>query len=153
MRAMTGRATTRPVTTLDCAILGDLFGSEEVRRAFDSHALVQGWLDVEAALARAEAEVGVVPEAAAERIEREARVELLDLDLLRSGVESSQHPLVPLIRALAERCGEEAGAWVHWGATTQDVIDTGLVLQVRAALASIRRDLGRAIAAAAARAA
>ena len=139
----------RPVTTLDCAVLGDLFGSEEVRRAFDSSALVQAWLDVERALARAEVEVGVIPAAAADRIEREAVADLYDLDELRAGIAASQHPLVPLVRTLAERCGE-AGGFVHWGATTQDVIDTGLVLQVRVALESIRRDLRRSTAAAAA---
>jgi 3-carboxy-cis,cis-muconate cycloisomerase len=139
----------RPVTTLDCAVLGDLFGSGEVRRAFDSSALVQAWLDVERALARAEAEVGVVPAAAADRIEGEAVADLYDLDALRAGIAASQHPLVPLVRALAERCGE-AGGFVHWGATTQDVMDTGLVLQVRAALESIRRDLRRSTTAAAA---
>jgi hypothetical protein len=58
----------RPVTTLDCAVLADLFGRRELREAFDSSALVQAWLDVEQALARAEAEVGVVPAAAADRI-------------------------------------------------------------------------------------
>jgi 3-carboxy-cis,cis-muconate cycloisomerase len=137
-------------TALDCVVLGDLFSTEEVRSLFDSAALVQGWLDVEAALARAEAAVGVVPAAAAERITAEARVEHFDLDRIGAEVVASQHPLVPLVRMLAERCGEEAGAWVHWGATTQDVVDTGLVLQVRAALDPIRRDVARATAAAAA---
>jgi adenylosuccinate lyase/3-carboxy-cis,cis-muconate cycloisomerase len=138
----------RPVTTLDCAVLGDLFGSEEVRRAFDSSALVQAWLDVERALARAEAEVGVIPAEAAERIEREADADHFDLGELRAGIGASQHPLVPLVRALAARCGE-MGGFVHWGATTQDVMDTGLVLQVRAALGPIRRDLRRSTSAAA----
>ena len=116
---------------------------------FDSSALVQAWLDVEQTLARAEAEVGVIPVAAADRIEREARADLYDLDELRTGVTETQHPLVPLVRALAERCGD-AGGFVHWGATTQDVLDTGLILQVRAALGPIRRDLRRSTIAAAA---
>jgi adenylosuccinate lyase/3-carboxy-cis,cis-muconate cycloisomerase len=135
-------------TTLDCELLRDLWGSAEVRAMFDSRALVQSWLDVEQALAQAEATVGLVPEAAAQRIAREARAELYDLDALREGIDESQHPLVPLIRALSERCGEHGG-WVHWGATTQDVIDTALVLQARAALAPIERDLALAVAAAA----
>ncbi len=69
--------------------------------------------------------------------------------MLRDGVAATKHPLVPLIRALADRCGD-AGAWVHWGATTQDVVDTGLVLQARAALVPIARDLERTALAAAA---
>jgi adenylosuccinate lyase len=120
-------------TTLDCELLRDVFGSGEMRRMFDTRAMVQGWLDAEAALARALADVGVIPAPAAERILREAHVDLFDLDALRAGIAESQHPLVPLVRALAARCGEH-GAYVHWGATTQDIIDTGMVLQVRAAL-------------------
>lgn len=135
-------------TTLDCEVLRDLYGSEELRQAFDSRALIQAWLDVERALAEAEAEVGIIPSAAAARIGREADASLYDLTALRSGIAESQHPLVPLIRALVERCGED-GRFVHWGATTQDVIDTGLVLQTRAALDPIKRDLDRTLAAAA----
>jgi 3-carboxy-cis,cis-muconate cycloisomerase len=134
-------------TTLDCEVLRDLYGSAEVRAVFESRALVQSWLDVERALAEAEAEAGVVPTAAAERIAREADARLYDLDALRDGIARSQHPLIPLLRALAARCGEHGG-WVHWGATTQDVIDTGLVLQLRSALAPIVRDLERATVAA-----
>ncbi len=130
-------------TTLDCELLRDLFGSAEVREAFDSRALLQGWLDAERALAEAEAEVGVVPRASAERIAQECDASLYEMATLREGIAETQHPLVPLVRALSERCGE-AGAWVHWGATTQDVTDTGAVLQVRRALGPIKRDLGRA---------
>jgi adenylosuccinate lyase/3-carboxy-cis,cis-muconate cycloisomerase len=136
-------------TTLDCEVLRDLFGSEEVRRVFDSRALVQGWLDAECALAEAQAEVGVIPEAAAATIKLEADASRYDLDALRAGIAESQHPLVPLIRALVDRCGED-GKYVHWGATTQDIIDTGLVLQVRRALNPIGQDLRRARASAAA---
>jgi 3-carboxy-cis,cis-muconate cycloisomerase len=120
-------------TTLDCELFRDVFGSSEMRRRFDTKAMVQGWLDAEAALAAAEAEVGVIPTPAAERILREANADLFDLDQLRAGIADSQHPLVPVIRALVDRCGEH-GSWVHWGATTQDIMDTGMVLQVRAAL-------------------
>lgn len=136
-------------TTLDCALLRDLYGTPELRAIFATTALVQSWLDVEAALAAAAAEVGIVPPEAAERIARECDALLYDVDGLRAGVAATKHPLVPLIRALSERCGE-AGGWVHWGATTQDVVDTGLVLQARAALVPIDRDLERAAIAAAA---
>jgi len=127
-------------TTLDCELLRDLFGSAEVREAFDSRALLQGWLDAERALAEGEAEAGVIPGAAALRIARECDASLYDLAALREGIAETQHPLVPLVRALSERCGEEGG-WVHWGATTQDIIDTGMVLQVRTAHEILRRDL------------
>jgi 3-carboxy-cis,cis-muconate cycloisomerase len=135
-------------TTLDSELLRDVYGTEEVRAAFDARALLQAWLDAEAALAEAEAEAGVVPQEAASRIRAEAHAELYDLDSLRREVAAANHPLVPAIRALRKRCGEH-GAWVHWGATTQDIVDTGLVLQVRAALGPLSRDLDRATRAAA----
>ena len=120
-------------TTLDCELFRDVFGSSDMRRAFDTLAMVQGWLDAEAALAQAQADVGVIPSTAAQRIAEEARAERYNLAELRAGIAESRHPLVPLIRALVERCGEH-GAYVHWGATTQDIMDTGMVLQVQAAL-------------------
>jgi 3-carboxy-cis,cis-muconate cycloisomerase len=128
---------------LGCTVLRDLFGTPELRAVLDSAALVQGWLDAEVALARAEADVGVIPESAAARIAAEGHVWLFDLDALREGVADSQHPLVPLIRALVARCGADGG-YVHWGATTQDITDTGMMLQVRAAMALIRDDLADA---------
>jgi 3-carboxy-cis,cis-muconate cycloisomerase len=132
-------------TTLDCGLLGNLFGTEETRAHFDTTALIQAWLDAEAALAEAEAMVGEIPRSAAERIKKEAQAELYDVASLSRGVADSAHPLVPLIRNLAERCDTEGG-WVHWGATTQDIMDTGQVLQLRRALPAIERDVDLAIA-------
>jgi 3-carboxy-cis,cis-muconate cycloisomerase len=133
---------------LTCEVLRDLFGTEATRSAFSTRALVQGWLDAERALAEAEAECGVIPAAAAERIAAEADARRFDFATLRTGIADSQHPLVPLVRELAERCGEHGG-WVHWGATTQDVLDTGMVLQLREGLAPVERDLAAAAQAAA----
>jgi 3-carboxy-cis,cis-muconate cycloisomerase len=120
-------------TTLDCELFRDLFGSARMRGEFDTRSMVQAWLRAEAALAAAQADVGVIPREAAERIASEARVERYDMAELRRGIESTQHPLVPVIRALTDRCREH-GAYVHWGATTQDIMDTGMVLQIRDAL-------------------
>jgi 3-carboxy-cis,cis-muconate cycloisomerase len=66
---------------------------------------------------------------------------LFDLEAIRQGVVETGHPLITLVRELGGLCDGEAGRYVHWGATTQDVTDTGLVLQVKSALAAIRRDL------------
>lgn len=134
-------------TGLDCVLTRDLFGTPAMRAVFSTRGLLQAWLDAEAALARAEARLGVIPAAAAERIVAEARAERFDLEALREGIAASQHPLVPVVRELASRCGEHGG-YVHWGATTQDVMDTGVVLQVREALPLLDGDLARALAAA-----
>jgi adenylosuccinate lyase/3-carboxy-cis,cis-muconate cycloisomerase len=130
-------------------LFADLFGTDAARSAFDDEALVRGWLDAERALALAQAEVGVIPAAAADLIAAEAASAAFDTTALRAGIAESQHPLVPFVRALTERCGA-AGAYVHWGATTQDITDTGMVLQLRAALRPVEDDLGRATRAAAA---
>jgi adenylosuccinate lyase len=131
-------------TTLDDTLLRDLFGTPAMRAVFDSTQLVQRWLDAEAALALALADCGVIPAEAAAVIADACQAERYDLDSLREGIADSQHPLVPLIRALV-REARDAGAWVHWGATTQDIIDTGLVLQLRDALALLDGDLVRAL--------
>jgi 3-carboxy-cis,cis-muconate cycloisomerase len=126
-------------------LLRDIFGTERMRAVFDSRALLQSWLDVEAALAEAESEIGLIPEAAAAEIRAAARAEHFDLDDLRAGIERSQHPLVPVVEELSAAAGE-SGTYVHWGATTQDVMDTAVVLQVRAGLHLVEDELGRLVA-------
>jgi 3-carboxy-cis,cis-muconate cycloisomerase len=104
-----------------------------IRALFAESARWQSWLDVEAALAAAEAELGVIPADAAAAIRRAARLELLDRAAIRAGLERTGHALVPLIWELDRACGGEAGGFVHWGATTQNITQTGLILQLRAA--------------------
>jgi 3-carboxy-cis,cis-muconate cycloisomerase len=116
---------------MDGVVFRDLFGTEEMLRVFDDRALLQSWLDAEAALARAEARCGVIPTEAADEIGRAARADLLDPDEIRRAIQTANHPLVPLVRALSALCGSDAGEYVHWGATTQDIMDTGAVLQLR----------------------
>ena len=127
-------------TTLDCTLLGDFFGTPAMRSVFDSRALLQSWLDAEAALAEAEAECGLIPADAAVRIRDVARAESYDLEELRAGIIATQHPLVPLVRALTA-AARESGRFVHYGATTQDIMDTGCILQVRDGLALLIEDL------------
>ena len=126
-----------PVNVIDSVLFGGLFGSARMRVLFEERALLQRWLDYEAALARAQASLGLVPVEAADEITRQARAEHLDLEAIREGIDRTVHPLVPLIWQLAGRCEGDAGRWVHWGATTQDVMDTATILQLRDALALI----------------
>lgn len=109
-----------------------------MRAIFNDRSLMQAWLDVEGALARGQARLGIIPADAAGTISRYARIEEIDFASVAQGAASTAHPLVPLIRALTERCGP-AGAYVHLGATTQDVMDTGFVLRSRDALALVER--------------
>jgi len=122
------------VHVTDSIFFKDLYGTPEMRAVFDDLNLLQKWLDYEAALARAEASLGLVPPEAATEITRKARAELMDTDAIKRGVDETVHPLVALIWQLSERCENEAGRYVHWGATTQDVMDTALILQIKEAL-------------------
>lgn len=113
-----------------------------IRALFTEGSRWQAWLDVEAALALAEAEVGVIPQAAAAVIAERARLELLDQEAIRDGLERTGHALVPLIWEMDRVCGPEAGGYVHWGATTQNITQTGLLLLVRRAHRTFLRQLG-----------
>ncbi len=97
---------------------------------FSETARWQSWLDVEAELALAQAELGMIPGWAAERIAAFARLERIDTDRLRAETATTMAPVAALARVLAAAAGE-AGAYVHWGATTQNVIDTGRLLVLR----------------------
>jgi adenylosuccinate lyase len=125
---------------IDSRALGSLFAAPAMREVFTDRAMIQSWLDAEVGLVRAQADLGLVPAAAAERVAATASADDWDLDALAAEIERTAHPLVPVVRVLAERCGD-AGAWVHYGATTQDITDTGLVLQARAGLALVERSL------------
>jgi 3-carboxy-cis,cis-muconate cycloisomerase len=118
-----------------------------IRALFTEAARLQSWLDVEAALAEAEAELGVIPQAAAAEISRKARLELLSMDAIRAGLQRTGHQLVPLVWELSRICEGDAGGSVHWGATTPNITQTGQLIRVRRAHAIILRLLGSALAA------
>ena len=98
---------------------------------FDEKSVFQSYLDVEAALARAQAALGVIPQWAADTISEKSNLELLNLENVYSGLEKTGHPLVPLIWELDRVCGPQAGGYIHWGATTQNITQTGKLLLVK----------------------
>ncbi len=123
-----------PAHVIDSIFFKDLFGTPAMRQVFDDHTLLQKWLDYEAALARAQAKLGMFPQAAADEITAQAQAALMDTDAIKQGIDKTVHPLVSLIWQLSHRCAGDAGRYVHWGATTQDVMDTAIILQIRDAL-------------------
>lgn len=130
---------------LSSTLFGDMFGTAAMRAAFGELALIARCAEVEAALARAQARLGIVPEEAASAIAAAvssvaADPASLDLARLKRETETVGYPILPLVRQLAERAGA-AGRWLHWGATTQDIMDTAAVLQIRDGLALIETDL------------
>ena len=129
-----------PINPSDGPILGVLYGSDAMRATFDEHAYFQRMLDVEAALARVQARLGIIPPDAAEAISAAAHVENLDPAELAASARNVGYPVVGLVAGLSRAAGN-AGAWTHWGATTQDIMDTATVLQVRDGLALLRTEL------------
>ena len=107
--------------------------AEAMKQIFNKEAQWQRWLDVEAALARAQGALGVIPKEAAEEISRKAKVELLDMKEVRQSMQQIWHPLVAVYRALQHICKGDAGQYIHLGVTTQDIWDTATMLQLNEA--------------------
>lgn len=125
-------------------LLDPLFSAEPVQRILSDHARVQRMLDFEAALAEAEAQIGVIPRSAVAPIKAKCQAALLDLSAIAQAAASAGNLAIPMVKQLTTLVGaddEKAAAYVHWGATSQDAIDTGLILQLRDALDFIEKDL------------
>src|SRR4029079_3386362 len=124
-----------------------------MRAVLSDRSRVQRMLDFEAALARAEAAVGVIPASAAPVIAAQCKAEHYDIAALALATADAGNPAIPLVKALTSLVvgqDPEAARYVHWGATSQDAMDTGLVLQLREALGLVAADLARLSAALAA---
>lgn len=135
-----------PVNLADSPIFGTLYGTDAMRAVFDDRRFCQRMLDVEAALARVQGRMGIIPAAAAAAITAAARVENLDTAAMVASVATVGYPVVGLVAGLSAACGAHGG-WTHWGATTQDIMDSATALQVRDGLALLRGDLVALIAA------
>ncbi len=129
-----------PVNPADGPILGTLYGTDAMRAVFSETAYFQRMLDVEAALARVQARLGIIPAEAAEAIIAAARIENLSTEALAASAANVGYPVIGVVTGLSEAAGE-AGAWSHWGATTQDIMDSATVLQVREGLDLIETEL------------
>jgi 3-carboxy-cis,cis-muconate cycloisomerase len=133
-------------------LLGPLFGDAEVAARLSDSARLQAMLDVEAALAEVEALLGIVPRPLVEAIRAAARAEFYDQEAIAAEAADEGNVAIPLVRHLRRRVAEsepDAARYVHWGATSQDILDTGLVLQLQRAVPPIGRHLERAASAAA----
>ena len=129
-----------PVNPADSPILGTLYGTDAMRAVFDEQTYFQRMLDVEAALARVQGRMGIIPADAAEAIVAAAKVENLRVEDLAASARNVGYPVVGLVGGLSKASGA-AGGWTHWGATTQDIMDSATVLQVRDGLDLIETEL------------
>ena len=132
-------------SAFDSQVTGDLFADPETVALFSDEAQLAAMLRVEAALARVEGRLGVIPEVAAQRIAAVAEDLTIEPASLAAATTRDGMPVPALVAALREAVGGEAAAYVHWGATSQDIIDTGLVLRLREVLRLFEARLARLI--------
>jgi 3-carboxy-cis,cis-muconate cycloisomerase len=129
-------------------LYGALYGTPAMRETFGTRRRIAAMLRFESALARAEARCGVIPAAAAEAIAAAAADPArIDADAIAASADNVGYPVVALTKQLARLAGEDAGGYVHWGATTQDVLDTAMVLLLQEALDALQADLDAIVAA------
>ena len=130
-----------PSTVFDSFYFKDRFGSAAMRKLWNDRVTLQRWLDVEVALAEVEAELGIVPKKAAREIKQQARIENLDLRALKRAFDQTWNPVVPLVDGLRRRLSPRSAGYVHWGATSKNIFDTGIAIQVKDAYAIIENNL------------
>ncbi len=126
---------------IDSAVFRDIFSTEAMRGVFSDENRVQKYLDFEAALARAQGRLGIIPSEAAEEICRHCHAAEMDFAKLKAQTERIGYPVLPVVQQLVGLCREGLGEWCHWGATTQDITDSATVMQTREALLLIERHL------------
>ena len=130
-----------PSTILDSAVFRDIFTTPAMRGVWSDENRVQKYLDFEAALAKAQGRLKIIPQEAAEEIVKHCDAKLIDMAKLKEATERIGYPVLPVVQQLVKLCKDKLGEWSHWGATTQDITDTATVLQIREALALIEKDI------------
>ena len=128
-------------TAIDSAIFSDIFSTPNMRAIFSDAARVQYYLDIEAALARVQARLGIIPQAACDEIRSHCTVAQYDIAKLKTQTERIGYPVLPVVQQLVALCKDGLGEWCHWGATTQDITDTATIMQIRDGLKLVDEDL------------
>src|SRR6516225_2848701 len=136
-----------PATTLDSMIFRDIFTTAEMRQVFSDENRTACYLEIEAALARVQGRLGIIPKEAAAEIESKCKIENIDLDKLKQQTERIGYPILGVVQQIVAICANGLGEWCHWGATTQDITDTATVMQIRAALDLVEADMEKIAAA------
>lgn len=132
---------------IDSALYRSSFSTPELREIFDDKTMVQNWFTVETALAQTQAELGIIPQEAADEIARKGKVENIDFEAVEKEITRIGHSLVPMLRYFQNICEHGAGEYIHLGATTQDIIDTGFMLSIKRGFEVTYRDAREAEAA------
>jgi 3-carboxy-cis,cis-muconate cycloisomerase len=118
-----------------------MFGTAEMRAIFCDKARIEAWLEVEVALAKAQVKTGVIPVGIDTNIMKAAKFENLNLQAMKDDFDRVGFQILPFVKQLNKACDPETARWVHYGATTQDILDTGMVLQIRKGVEFVERDI------------
>ena len=130
-----------PSTAHESIMFKDLLGSDEMRAIFSDGGTISAYLEVERALAKVQADLGIIPKEAAAAIIEHAHLANIDLERYETRTQVVGAPILPVVEEIVAAVPDGLGEWAHYGATTQDIMDTALVLQVRQAFETVERDL------------
>lgn len=130
-----------PSSIIDSHYYRDMFGTPEMRNIFSDQVRIQKWLLTEVALAKAQSEHDIIPKEAARKIAEAATMNNIDVEEMKIEFDKVGFPILPFVHQLTKACDPDTARWVHYGATTQDILDTGTVLQMKEALQLIGNDL------------
>src|SRR3954454_13848955 len=130
-------------TALASMIFRDIFTTPDMRRVFSDEQRTANYLEIQAALARVQGRLGVIPADAAREIESKCRVENIDFAKLKASTERIGYPILGVVQQIVSLCDKGLGEWCHWGATTQDITDTATIMQIRSALDLVEAEMER----------
>jgi len=132
-----------PATALDSTIFRDIFSTSQMRQVFSDENRTACYLAIEAALARVQGRLGIIPPEAAAEIDAKCRIENIDFAKLKATTERIGYPILGVVQQIVGFCAKGLGEWCHWGATTQDITDTATIMQIRQALNLVEADMER----------
>lgn len=128
-------------TIIDSVIFGNIFSTEAMRKVWSDENRTQKYLDIEAALARVQARLGIIPAEAAAEIVRNCTIDKIDMTKLSAQTQRIGYPILGVVSQINALCRDKLGEYCHWGATTQDITDTATILQIREALEIVDGEL------------
>lgn len=130
-----------PSSILDSNYYQDMFGTAAMRDVFNDDMRLQAWIQTEIALAQAQEDLNVIPKGVAQTLREKGKIENLDLMQMKTDFDRVGFPILPFVKQLNKACGPEAAKYIHYGATTQDILDTGTVLQMKTGIQIIEDEL------------
>jgi 3-carboxy-cis,cis-muconate cycloisomerase len=130
-----------PATAIDSSIFGNLFSDARLRDIWSDESRTAKYLLIEKALAKVQGTLGIIPQNAADEIQKRCDLSIIDWEKLRTKTETAGSPIIPVVNQLVAACNDGLGEFAHWGATTQDIMDTATVLQIKECLALIEHEL------------